>query len=84
MKMSDWFDLPLSNTDYLLYSADVSEEPVECRYSGDAKAIAHAVNHHDALVGALKGMLVAIELGSNMEMFDAEKRARAILEKVKQ
>ena len=52
-KMSDVFDLPLSNTDFFLYSADASEEPIECLYSVDAKAIALCVNNHDALVESL-------------------------------
>lgn len=35
------------------------------------------------LIDAINGLLTAIETGSNMEMFDAEKKARELLKTIK-
>ena len=53
-KMDDVFDLPLSATDYLLFTNDHEIDPVEMHYKADAEAIALAVNSHDKLVEALE------------------------------
>lgn len=54
IKMSGVFDMPLLVTDHLLFMGDNDDEPIQCSYALDAKAIAHAVNNHDRLVETLK------------------------------
>jgi hypothetical protein len=80
-KMIDRFDLPLSNTDFLLYSSDTEEEPIECLYSGDAKAIALAVNNHDKLVELLEGVKKVVD-DSDMWWMDCPDRGGIDLEAI--